>query len=135
VYREQEYVERCHCSEPAVSACDACGRARCALHLEKQLCNRCAQAVAREMDLRTNRRWVTAAATGSLFALGTLVTGLIGAAIAGLPLGIATYYGVRSLQRRLLVKQMGPALSASKGELPPPPSEPEFPEAPPIRYY
>jgi hypothetical protein len=134
VYREQAYVERCHCNAEATAACGACGRARCAQHLENGLCNRCTQWVGRELDMRASTRLFTAGASGVVFALGTLVTHVATASIIGLPIAFATFYGLRAWQRRRLVKQMGPALAASKGELPPPPEEPQFPDAPPPMY-
>ena len=134
VYREQEYVERCHCNEPSTAACAACGRARCALHLESALCNRCTQWVGRELDQRASRRLFTAGASGVVVALGTLIAHVATASIVGLPIAFATFYGLRAWQRRRLVKQMGPALAASKGELPPPVQEPEFPAPPPPTY-
>ena len=134
LYREQEYVERCHCNEPATGACRACGRARCALHLESSLCNRCTQWVGRELDKRASKRLITAGASGVLFAFGTLIAHVATMSIAGLPIAFATFYGLRAWQRIRLVKKMGPALAASKGELPPPPQEPDFPEAPPPLY-
>jgi hypothetical protein len=134
VYREQAYIERCHCNEPATSACDACGRARCARHLERSLCNRCTQWVGRELDKRASKRLITASASGVVFALGTLIAQVATISLVGLPIAFATFYGLRAWQRISLVKKMGPALAASKGELPPPPQEPDFPEAPPPLY-
>ena len=134
MYREQEYVERCHCNEPAVAACAACGRARCNRHLEKALCNRCTQFIGREMDKRSNGRWVWSAATGvvtSFFVMAAAGP----AAIVGLPVGVATFWLMRLWQRASLVQKMGKSLAASKGELPPPEKEPDFPDAPPPRFY
>ena len=133
VYREQQFVERCHCSAPVVAACAACGRARCAMHLERTLCNRCTQAIGRELERGSGRRWFTAGATGTVFALGALLVHAATVTIVGLPLGIATFFGLRVWERKRLVKRMGPALSASKGELPPPRDDsPPFPEAGPF---
>jgi hypothetical protein len=129
VYREQEFVERCHCSAPATAACAACGRARCERHLARSLCNRCTQAIGREMERRTSARWFLAGATGTTFALGALVLHAATASIIGIPLGVATFFGLRAWQYRRLRTRMGPALSASKGELPPPPPDPPpFPD-------
>ncbi|MBA3502790.1 MAG: hypothetical protein H0T65_20680, partial [Deltaproteobacteria bacterium] len=67
-----DYVERCHCKEPATGPCKACGRARCALHLEDALCNRCTQWVGRELDKRASSRFITASASGVVVALGAI---------------------------------------------------------------
>jgi hypothetical protein len=136
VYREQEYVERCHCNEPAVAPCNACGRARCALHLDKRLCNRCTQYIGRELDQRSTGRWIGASVTGVTSAFVAMVTGAaLFAPVIGLPLGVATFFLSRVWQRASLVQKMGPALAASKGELPPAPDEPKFPDAPPPNPY
>jgi hypothetical protein len=46
------------------------------------------------------------------------------------------FFAHRALQRRRLTRLMGPALSASKGELPAPARDTErFPEAPPQRHH
>jgi phosphotransferase system glucose/maltose/N-acetylglucosamine-specific IIC component len=134
VYREQEYVERCHCNEPASSACSACGRARCALHLEGSLCNRCTQYIGRELSQGAQQRFVLASASGTVWAFGALVMGSLPAMFVGLPLAVGMFFGLRHWRRKRLVKLMGPALSASRGELPPAPEEPTFPDAPPPRY-
>jgi hypothetical protein len=134
VYREQAYVERCHCNEPATSACSACGRARCALHLEDTLCNRCTQYIGRELAQGTQRRFVAASVGGTAWAFGALIAGSLPAMLVGLPLGIGVFYALRGWRRRWLVKRMGPALAASRGELPPVPDEPTFPDAPPPIY-
>lgn len=131
MYREQEYVEKCHCNAAAVAPCASCGRARCAHHLERGLCNRCAQFIGAEIEKRSARPWLSGSVTGSGFAFAMLALGLPGVTIIGLPLGIATFFGHKVLQRRRLTRLMGPALSASKGELAPPASDFErFPDAP-----
>jgi hypothetical protein len=56
-----------------------------------------------------------------------LVAHLTVGIVIGIPLGVATFFGLRVMQRRGLIARMGPALSASKGELPPPERKPEFP--------
>jgi hypothetical protein len=84
------------------------------------------------MERRSVRPWLSGGVTGSGFALAMLVAGLPGVTIVGLPLGIATFFAHRVLQRRRLTRLMGPALSASKGELPPPERDFErFPPPPP----
>ena len=136
MYREQEYVERCHCGAAAVGPCGSCGRARCGLHLERGLCNRCSQFIGAELEKRSGRPWVSGGVTGSGVALAMLVAGLPTVTLVGLPVGIAVFFAHRVLQRRRLTRLMGPALSASKGELPAPARETEkFPDAPPPRYY
>jgi len=105
------------------------------MHLEKGLCNRCAQAIGRELDQRSGRRWVTAGAIGTTVALGTLIMHVATASIVGLPIGIAAFFVMRVWQRATLVERMGPALSASKGELPPAPQETPFNENPPPFIY
>jgi hypothetical protein len=137
VYREQDYVERCHCNEPAVAPCNACGRARCDRHLEKNLCNRCTQYIGREMDKRSLGRWIGASVTGTGGALVAMVSGAaLFAPVIGIPLGVATFFLTRIWQRAGLVQKMGPALAASKGELPAATSnESDFPDAPPPNVY
>lgn len=67
--------------------------------------------------------------------MGLLVAGLASLTPLGLPLGVAAHVAHRRLQRRGLIRRMGPALSASIGELPPAPRDTEkFPDAPPMRY-
>jgi hypothetical protein len=135
VYREQEYVERCHCNEPAVAACGSCGRARCDRHLEKYLCNRCTQFIGREMDQRASGRWIWSGVSGVASAFGLMIGGAPLFAVFGLPVGVATFWLMRVWQRASLVQKMGPSLAASRGELPPPPEEPKFPDAPAPRLY
>jgi hypothetical protein len=131
VYREQEYVERCHCDAPAVGPCGSCGRARCAAHLERTLCNRCNQAIGRELEQRSNGRVVAAFGTGVAFTLAMLIAHWLVAIAAAIPLVVAVSASMRRWQRRRLITAMGPLLAASKGELPPPEREPDFPSAPP----
>lgn len=78
----------------------------------------------------SQRRFVIASATSTLWAFGALVLGALPAMLVAFPLGFGTYYGLRGWRRKRLVQQMGPALAASRGELPPPPpGEPAFPTA------
>ncbi len=126
MYREHEFVERCQCNEPAIAPCAACGRARCALHLERGLCNRCTQWIGRELDARTTGRWVKSGVLGTVLSLGMLAGGMIAGPVVALPVSIATYFGLRTFQRRRLIVRMGPSLSASKGELPPPERKPDI---------
>jgi hypothetical protein len=127
VYREHEFVERCHCSEPAIGPYVSCGRARCALHLERGLCNRCTQWIDRELDKRTTGRWVGSGVLGTMMTLGMLVTGIPFGIVVALPLSVGAYFGMRGLQRKQLIARMGPALAASKGELPQPERKPDLP--------
>ncbi len=107
--------------------------ARCARHLEKGLCDRCVQFVGAEIERRSGRPWVSSTVVGVGVAMGMLVAGLASFTLLGLPIGVATRRASR-LQRRQLIRQMGPGLSASVGELPPPERETEkFPDAPPPR--
>jgi hypothetical protein len=137
VYREQDYVERCHCTAPATTACSACGRARCERHLEQfELCNRCTQAITRELDGRSGGRWVTAGVVGTASALFLMAMQLVMIAIIGIPIGVFTFFAMRAVQRRILIQRMGPALAASKGEIQALPGEVPFDEnPPPFRYY
>jgi len=120
VYREHEYVERCQCNEPAIGPCASCGRARCALHLERGLCNRCTQWIGRELDQRSTGRWVSGGVAGTLLTLALLVSGVFYGLLIALPVSVGWYFGLRGYQRARLVRRMGPALAASKGELPAP---------------
>ena len=114
--------------------CASCGRARCGRHLERGLCDRCVQFVGAEVERRSGRPWVSSGVVGVGVAMGLLVAGLASFAVLGLPIGIATHVAHRRLQRRWLIRRMGPGLSASVGELPPPARETEkFPDAPPMR--
>ncbi|HEY0986336.1 MAG TPA: hypothetical protein VGD80_04755 [Kofleriaceae bacterium] len=132
MYREQEFIERCQCDAPATGSCASCGRARCAAHLERGLCNRCMQAIGREMDALGTRRFVTASVVGVTITLATLVAHLTFGIVIAAPVAFATFFRQRAVQRRRLIARMGPALSASKGELPSPaqsfeqPAESEF---------
>lgn len=121
MYREQVFVERCHCEAPAVGPCESCGRARCTLHLERGLCNRCSQAIGRELDARGDRRLVIASGIAVALVLGTVAAHLTFGIVIALPAALASFFGQRAMQRRRLIAQMGPALSASRGELPLPP--------------
>jgi hypothetical protein len=134
MYREQEYVEKCHCGAAVVGPCGSCGRARCERHLERGLCNRCVQFIGAEVQKRSGRPWVAGGVVGSGFALAMLVCGLPGVTVVGLPVGIATFFAHRVWQRRRLTRLMGPALAASRGELPPPKREERFPDAPTNNY-
>jgi hypothetical protein len=73
MYREQAYVERCHCDTAAVGPCASCGRARCERHLERELCNRCTQLISAEPEKRSVRPWRSGGITGSGFARGELL--------------------------------------------------------------
>lgn len=127
MYREQEFVERCVCNDPAVGPCGSCGRARCANHLERGLCNRCNQAIGRELAARSNQRFVVASVSGTALTVGTMIAHLTFGIVIGLPLAFATFFGLRAMQRRKLIALMGPALAASKGELPQPERKPDIP--------
>lgn len=123
MYREQTFVERCACDQPAVGPCASCGRARCALHLANGLCNRCDQAIGRELRARSEARLWIAWTLG----VACAVIPLFVQSVIGLPLGVAlavtSYRALRRHDRRRLIARMGPALAASKGELPQPSRE------------
>jgi len=125
VYREQEYVERCFCNAPATDPCDSCGRARCKSHLARGLCNRCTQFIGRELDQRSGDRWIASSVFGTVTTLAMMIANMPAGILIALPLSIAGFFGVRFAQRKRLIARMGPSLSASKGELPPPPREPD----------
>jgi len=126
VYREQEFVERCQCNEPAIGPCASCGRARCAMHLERGLCNRCTQWIGRELAERSNGRWIASSALVVVLTIIALAAGHIGGLVVALPLAVATYFTMRTTQRHRLIKRMGPSLAASKGELPQPERKPDI---------
>jgi len=119
VYREQTFVERCFCESAAVGPCGCCGRARCARHLERGLCNRCTQFVDRELEDTAARRTLVAGGLAVGIVLATLAAHLTFGILIGLPVGLGTLFGTRAWQRRRAILQLGPALSASRGELPP----------------
>lgn len=118
------------CEDPAVGPCVSCGRARCAFHLARGMCGRCSEAIGREMAARSGRRFWLAGALGVSITLGLAIVHTV----IGLPIGgavaVAGYFALRRMERRRLIARMGPSLSALVGELPPPPRESEFPEAP-----
>ncbi len=121
MYRELAYVERCVCDEPAVAGCASCGRARCGYHLTNGLCMRCAEAIRRELDKRSSGRFIASMTTGVIFVFVPLIVHSAAGFALGAMATAGAFVGLRKLQRRWLIKRMGPALSASKGELPPPP--------------
>src|SRR5689334_1408421 len=100
MYREQEYVEKCHCGVAACGPCGAWGRARCGWRWERGLCSRCTQFIGAEVQKRSGRPWVAGGVVGSGFALAMLVCGLPGVTVVGLPVGIATFFVRRVWQRR-----------------------------------
>jgi hypothetical protein len=102
MYREQEYVDRCHCDAPATERCAMCNRARCATHLEQnERCHRCNEAVGYEMGGRETARWGWAIAVGAGGGLASLIAH---AMLLVLPLAAggaaATYIALRVSQRR-----------------------------------
>jgi hypothetical protein len=87
------------------------------------------QFIGAEVERRSARPWVSSAVVGVGVAVGLLVAGLASLTLLGLPLGVATHVAHRRVQRRRLIRRMGPALAASVGELPSPSRETEkFPE-------
>jgi len=138
VYREQEFVERCFfelcfCDAPAVAPCEACGRARCALHRERGLCMRCTEAIQRELARCEGRHYWIASTVFTSAAIAAMLT-VMPVFLLGFPLGFATYVALRRRARRQLIQEMGPALVASTGELLPEP-EPERWDPPPPSSY
>lgn len=126
MYRELEFVERCACNEPAVAGCASCGRARCDFHLTKRLCVRCTEAIRRELVQRSSGRFAASMTFGTLVAVALLVVHSAAGIVLGIPLTIGALFWTRAWQRQRLIKQMGPSLAATKGELPPPPREPHW---------
>ena len=120
MYRELEYVERCACDEPAVAGCASCGRARCDFHLTKGLCARCTEAIRRELAQRAGRRFAASMTFGTAVAFALLIVHSAAGIVLGIPLTIGALSWTRAWQRKRLIKQLGPGLAASKGELPPP---------------
>ena len=136
IFRDQTYVERCYCEVPAIGPCGSCGRARCAAHLDRGLCNRCTQAVTRELSQRSGSRWWLASASGVGVAVTMLVAHVFTGVILGLPLAVAVHAVTKRVQRRRIIAEAGPALAASKGELEAPSREDStFPSAPPPNPY
>jgi len=82
--------------------------------------------------VRSNRPWIAACTASSVVAMAMLVAGLAAGSVASLPLGVAAFFAHRRFQRRSLIRRMGPALAASKGELPETSRDNvRFPSAPP----
>jgi len=141
-YREQTFAERCYCDEPSTCACAACHRPRCDAHIAGHgLCHRCAEAVELEVAGRTGGRWVQSGAVGTVTSVSALLahvpmTGLL----VGIVAAIGVFVSARSLQRRRAIRELGPRLAASVGEVKPATryDEPAFPgassENTPIRY-
>ena len=100
------------------------------MHLEHRLCNRCTQFVGREVERRATRPWITGGAAGAASVVGMLAAGVAAGVLIALPVAAGVLFAHRVLQRRSLIRRMGPALAASKGELPPEPRNTDrFPEA------
>lgn len=135
MFREQAYVERCYCEAEAVRGCTCCGRARCESHLSDSLCNRCSQALNRELATRSGRAWTVGAIVGAVGVLGLMVSGAGAVCILAAPVGIVAGYLQRRQQRRSVQAALAPVMSATKGELAAPPEPPEFPSAPPPTTY
>ena len=120
-YREQTFAERCYCDEPSTRACAACHRPRCDAHIAgRGLCHRCEDAVEVEVAGRTGGRWVQSGAAGTVTSVAALVahvpmTGLL----VGLVAAIGVFVSARPLQRRRVVRELGPRLAASVGEVRP----------------
>ena len=124
-YREQSFVERCFCEAPAIGPCECCGRARCASHLERRLCNRCGEAVERDMVATRETSWMVGVAATVAVTLGLLAFGVIGSIFAGIPLGVLAGVARHRRHRKRTIKLLGPKLAAFKGELPEPSRERE----------
>lgn len=131
MYREQTFVERCFCHDAAVAPSRCCGRARCALHLKETLCDRCDKAVSREIATGAERRWIGSTVLGTAFAVAMLLAHNVSLVLLGIPLAVLAWIGAGRHARRRTIRQLGPVMSAFKGELPEPPREP--PGYPPTR--
>jgi len=125
MYREQEFVERCFCDQPATQPCRCCGRARCELHLQRDLCNRCTQFVEREVSRSAGRAWWLGGVCGVVTTFGLLVAGMTASVLVGLPVAVAVGLAYARIKRARAIRALGPQLSASRGELPPAPREPD----------
>ncbi len=138
-YRDQPYVDRpgpllvlrCYCGAEAVASCQACRRPRCAEHLTAALCRRCSDAVERALSAANHRYIWPGFVSAFGGAVTLLVLHLVSATLLALPAGVLVSVMMRRRERARLIRQLGPRLSATVGELPPPPDEPEFPTAPP----
>ena len=119
-------VGRCFCEQRATRPCACCGRARCETHLERDLCNRCTQAVGRAADEDAGRTWVVGGVACAVVSLGLLAAGSIASVLVGLPFGISFAFAWRDIRRRQAIRLLGPKMSASTGELPPLPREPTY---------
>jgi len=118
LYREQEFVERCFCGENGTRPCRCCGRLRCEAHLEHSLCNRCTQFVERELSRRSGRAWAIGGTVGAITTFGLIIANVIGAVLIGIPAALVTGWAYRRVDRARTIRAIGPAMSASKGELP-----------------
>jgi hypothetical protein len=127
VYREHTFVERCFCNEPATRPCKCCGRARCEVHLERALCNRCTQFVGRELSRRASHAYIAGAACGFVTSIVLLAVGFVGSVLIGIPLAVGVGVGYKRVQRANTIRALGPAMSTSKGELPALPRNPDLP--------
>ena len=126
MYRQQAFVERCACNDPAIAGCAACGRARCGFHLTDGLCLRCAEAIRRELARRSGARFGIALAGGSLTVLALLALHSAAGLVLGIPVALAALRWLPRWQRRRLIARLGPTLAASRGELPAPADEPAW---------
>jgi hypothetical protein len=97
VYREQAFVEHCVCAATAVGRCD--------------------QAIERELVVRERRYYRVANGVFTGVAMVTALTHVLIGFVLSIPVGFATYFALRCRARQRVIKQMGPALAASKSEL------------------
>lgn len=121
LYRDQPYVDRCYCDEPAAAPCRMCNRPRCARHLEAdQLCHRCGEALEIELAPRAGARMFRATAMGTGVTIVSLIAHapLIGAPVAAIA-AATTYVASRVLGRRAAMKRLAPRLAATTGEVKP----------------
>jgi hypothetical protein len=120
-YREQAYVDRCYCDEPATAHCRMCNRPRCARHVEAdQLCHRCVEALEVELTPRADARMFGTAAVGSGITIVSLIAHvpMFGVPVAAVA-AAATYVASRVLGRRAAMKRLAPRLAATTGEVKP----------------
>ncbi len=125
LYRDETFVERCFCEAPTNATCASCGRPRCTLHLERELCNRCTQALERSLRSRGSRAWTIGGAAGVIATLALAPITAAGAIFLAMPVAVVAGLGYWRLARALTIRSLGRRIP-SVGELPPEPREPDF---------
>jgi hypothetical protein len=92
---------------------------------------RCIEAIQRELARREPPHYWIASTVFVSTAYAAMLTHVFPVFWLGFPLGFATYVALRRTARRRLIKQMGPLLAASKGELLSEPEPERWDPAPP----